>query len=177
MTHKGKKGPSPPDPQGKQSDPRHQDLTCKAQHSQSITHGPSYKKHVFTLLIKYHICYRERASSKRDPLPERGFPAGFAMMGQPWLTQCLALPSPRMFQLTTGKSNPSKRSLGKKPKSRTARPSSPRSIRCFHRCAPDTINGNKPSLPGNLPLGNIHHAMENSQPELNILASKSYRIC
>lgn len=37
-----------------------------------------------------------------------------------------------------------------------------------HHCPPDSVNGNEPSLPRDLPLGKIHHTTENSEPELNI---------
>lgn len=170
------KGGIGPDPWGKQSDPQRQDLPTKhSTHKASDQQGVTWSKlseacicpphkipHLLQSVRLFHVRARPVTGishrvdeGRRDP----------------------ALPSPRMLQLMMGQSKPTKRSPGQKPNSRTAQPSSPQSNRRFHRCTPDSINGNKASLPGDMPLGNSLQKTENSKPELNILVSMSYKIC
>lgn len=69
----------------------------------------------------------------------------------------------------TRKSNPSKRSPGEKHKSCRAQPGSPQSISPTVDLTPLTGT----SQVWGLAPWNIHHMMENSQPELSILVSMS----
>lgn len=57
--------------------------THKALDQRVVTCGLNDNRHLSTLLIKYHICYGVRASSTRDPFPERGFPTRFMKMESP----------------------------------------------------------------------------------------------